>query len=102
MKKAINDEIADACAPFFLVFEVEITTTVPYRPHDRLEPGAGRVEASARVSVEPRVGVDRLPDEPIEPFETDHPTLSGQRVRWIHDATYSEGTVLLFNGRAPR
>ncbi len=81
--KAINDDIANACASAFFVHEVVITTTVPYRPHNRELPGGGRVETLAHVQVAPR-DLDRLPDEPVEPFETQHPAMPDQRVRWIH------------------
>ncbi len=86
MPRAINDEIADACADLFHVYHVQITSDVGYHPLGRDKPAAGYVMLGATVGAEPREG-EQLPDESVPPFETDHPTLEGQRVRWMHSDT---------------
>lgn len=98
MPNAINDEIANACADLFAVHMVEISATTIYNETTN-PPTPGHAILSARVEVEPRLG-DQFQDEAVDPVETQHPTIAGQRIKWQHSDTTTEGVlwVLTFVG----
>ena len=99
---AMNDAIADACSGLFEVYHVEINSAVNYLPLGRDKPAAGHVILTATVGALPRDG-EQLPDEAVPPFETDHPTLPGQRVKWQHSDTTQHGMwKLTFVGLHPK